>query len=160
MLLELEVFGDVQLRRELLRFADAASDASPAFTKIARQGSGASGVYSLRGIERRQFDSQGQFASGGWMPLAPSTTRAKARHGLSRRILKATGALEASLVGPGAGHVEIISPHQLVFGTSVGYAGFHQRGTKRMPRRRVIELREQDRRNFVRILQKHLLGQE
>lgn len=158
MRLDIELAGDVQLRRELLRWSDAVSDASPAFRAIAQRGSGEAGVYSLRGIERRQFDSQGEFASGGWAPLAPATVRLKARKGLSRRVLRATGALEASLVGPGPGHVEIVQPHQLVFGTSDRKARFHQSGTRRMPRRRVLELREQDRRNFVRILQRHMAG--
>lgn len=157
MQVHIDVFGDVQIHRELLRYAGAVADASPAFERIARKGAGA-GVLSLRGIERRQFGSQGQFASGGWAPLAPSTVREKARKGLSRKILRATGELEASLVGAGSGHIEIVQPHQLVFGTSVSYARFHQRGTKRMPRRRVIELRESDRRDMVRTLQRHLQG--
>jgi phage gpG-like protein len=157
MLIELELAGDVQLRRELLRFRGAVADASPAFEQIARGSSGLKGVYSLRGIERRQFQSQGAFASAGWAPLAPSTVRAKARRGLDPRILHATGRLAASLSG-GAGRVEIVSSSQLIFGTSVPYARFHQSGTARMPRRRPIELREQDRRAIVRTLQRYLVG--
>ncbi len=150
MLVELDVFGDTQLKRRLLRFADGATDASPAFQTIADD---------LRDLERRQFASQGSSASAGWAPLAPSTVTRKARLGLDPRILHATGRLRASLEGHGAGHLEIVQPHQLVFGTTVPYARHHQHGTEIMPRRRPIELREQDRRQVVRTLQRHLMGE-
>lgn len=175
MLIELEVFGDVQLRRELLRFRGAVVDASPAFEQILR-GTGR-GVTSLRKIESKQFATQGKFASGGWAPLSPYTVAEKARKGLDPRILHATGRLAASLTG-GSGKIEVVSPHQMVFGTSVFYARFHQTGARsvrtsfdsfgtkyirdnrrRLPRRRPIELREQDRRDMVRTLQRHLLGE-
>lgn len=157
MLIELEIFGDVQLRRELLRFKDATADASPAFEQIL-MGTGR-GSFSLRKIEGKQFATQGKFASGGWTKLAPSTVAQKARRGLDPRILHATGRLSASLTGPGPGHIEIVTPQSMIFGTEVPYARFHQSGTHRMPRRRPIELREQDRRGMVRTLQRHLLGE-
>lgn len=151
MRLELDVFGDTQLSRDLLRFGERAADASPAFRQIADD---------LRDIERRQFASEGGFASAGWDPLAPSTIARKALLGLDPRILRATGALEASLTNRGDdAHVEMIGTQELIFGTDVDYAKFHQKGTSRMPRRRPIELRETDRRDIVRTLQRHLVGE-
>src|SRR4051794_15389307 len=140
MLLELDVFGDVQVRRKLLRFGDRARDARPAFELMADD---------LREWEERQFASEGGFASGGWDPLAPSTIAAKAaapraaftgsrtktgkfakRVRRNRRILEDTGALRESLTQHGdAEHVELIFPQEFVFGSTVPYAQFHQRGT-------------------------------
>lgn len=156
MLLELEVAGDVQLRRELLRWKGAVADASPAFDRMIV--GGGRDFMGLRRLEQRQFQSQGKFASAGWAPLAPSTVRAKARRGLDPRILHATGDLAASLAG-GPGSIEISQAHQLIFGTSVKYGRFHQSGTSRMKRRRPLELREQDRRAMVNVLQRHLRGE-
>jgi phage gpG-like protein len=49
-------------------------------------------------------------------------------------------------------------PTELVFGTRVPYAIFHQTGTSRgLPRRRPIELTEQTRRECVKILQRWLV---
>lgn len=146
--LKIDVTGDVQIDRKLLRFAGRTRDASPAFQQIADM---------LRGLEKTQFDSQGQFASGGWKPLADVTVRLKAAKGLDPRILRATGDLARSLASSGGDHVEQVGPQQLVFGTSVPYAQYHQRGTRRMPQRRPVELREQDRRDTVRILQRYLI---
>lgn len=146
--LKIEVFGDVQVSRKLLRWAGRVTDASPAFREIAQL---------LRRYERRQFTSQGAFASGGWAPDAESTVRLKAAKGLDPRILHATGDLEQSLTGSSGGHVEVVAAHQLVFGTSVPYARFHQTGTSRMPRRRPLEIRERDRAELVRIIQQHLV---
>lgn len=149
--LELSIFGDVQLRRKLLRFGEKAQDASDAFEEIADQ---------LRLIEREQFDSEGGFASAGWAPLAPSTILRKLSRGQPLTILEATGRLRRSLTGEhDPGHVEIVGPQQLVFGTQVPYAHFHQTGTSQMPRRRPVELRETDRRQVVRILQRHLVSE-
>lgn len=155
MLIELDVDGDVQLRRELLRWSGAVVDASPAFERIIM--GGGRDFMGLRKLEGKQFATQGAFASGGWAPLAPSTVRAKARVGLDPRILHATGRLAKSLTG-GAGGIQIVNAHQFIFGTSVPYARFHQLG-KRLKRRRPIELRDRDRRAMVNVLQRHLRGE-
>lgn len=149
--LQIEVFGDVQVNRKLLRFNDRAQDASPAFRTIAG---------NLRDWETRQFATEGAFASGGWDPLSPSTVTTKAREGLSPRILEATGALRESLTSrTDAGHVEIIGRQELVFGTQSPSARFHQRGTSRMPRRRPLEIRARDRADMVKTLQRHMVGE-
>jgi phage gpG-like protein len=146
----LDVFGEEQVNRRLLRFEDDVRDASPAFREMANM---------LRSWERRQFASEGSYASGGWAPLAASTVAQKRRKGLDPRILRATGDLMRSLTQSGDPNADVtIAPLGMTFGTSVPYARYHQTGTRRMPRRRPLELRDQDRRELVRILQRHLVG--
>lgn len=153
MRLSLDVFGDVQVDRELLRFADRAVDARPAWDAI---------MHQLGVLEREQFDSQGARASGGWAPLAPSTVADKARRGLDPRILHATGKLRASLTEPaGPDAIRESLPNAMRYGTSVPYARFHQQGTGRTPQRREIELTATDRhRMFVQTMQRFLVTGE
>lgn len=150
MLLELDAFGDRQVDRELLRFADRAVDATPAWAQI---------IIDLAHLEHEQFASEGALASAGWAPLAPATVARKAAAGLDPRILHATGKLAASLTEPlgGGDAIREVAPDEMRFGTTVPYARFHQLGTERMPQRRPIELRERDRRALVQTLQRFLV---
>lgn len=151
MLLDITVHGDVQVSRRLMRFGDRAQDARPAFRGIADL---------LRTSEQRQFASRGRYASAGWAPLAPSTLASKIRRGESTSILEATGTLRDSLTRKtDGGHVELVEPHQLIFGSQVPYAKYHQRGTRTMPRRRPLEVRGRDRQEMVKIIQRHLMAE-
>jgi phage gpG-like protein len=154
MRIDIDLFGDVQVSRELLRFAGRIEDATPAFEQIAND---------LRELEAQQFDEQGKRASGGWQQLADSTIDRKLHSSDPRVrananvILQATGRLKASLTGEwDPDHIEIVQPHQLVFGTTVPYAHYHQLG-EGVPRRRELELTETDRRQVVRTLQAYLV---
>lgn len=157
MRVEIDVYGDVQVSRELLRFSDRAGDASPAFRSIADL---------LEHSEQRQFATGGRYASAGWEKLKPETIRAKARssdptvRGNAKKILQATGALMESLTsdveGIEGGAIRIIDDQQLIFGSQVPYARFHQRG-RGVPRRRVLEVRARDRTEMVKRLQRFLV---
>lgn len=148
MQIELSVHGDVQVSRQILRVGDRAIDAEPAFETIAE---------TLMQIEGRQFASEGAYASGGWAQLAESTLEQKQ----GPRILDETGVLRRSLTERGAEHQILITAAEfMTFGTDLDYAGFHQRGTSRMPQRRPVELRETDRRHAVRQLQSWVLTGE
>jgi phage gpG-like protein len=150
--IEFDVFGDVQLARQMLRFSERSADVSPAWEAFADV---------VEAIERRQFNSQGVTSSLGWAPLKPSTIAAKASAGLDPRILHATQRLRGSLTQRShPDHVRQIAPHEAFVGTRVPYARFHQRGTRRMPRRRAVELTVMQRRNLVRILQLYLVRGE
>lgn len=155
MRLTIDIFGDVQLDRRMLRFAAKADDFSPAFEDLADD---------FLKIERRQFATQGG-ASGGWAPLAPSTVRFKARMGYDPRILHRTRVMRRSLTRKGApGAVREISAEEMRVGTSVvsddgrnfPYPRAHQFGTARMPRRRVVEFTRADRRRWIKVLQRFL----
>jgi phage gpG-like protein len=145
MRLSVDVFGDVQLDRRLLRFEEHAGDLSPVFEALADD---------FLDLEGRQFASEGGFASGGWAPLAPSTVR---RRGTAHPILTDSGDLRASLTQrDGKGSVRRISDDEMFVGTDVDYAQYHQTGTRRMPRRRPVELRNADRQRWVKAMQRFL----
>jgi hypothetical protein len=71
-----------------------------------------------------------------WAPHAPSTI---ARYGI-HPLLELTGVLKASVVGQGAGHIEMIEDRTLTWGTSVEYAIYLQMGTVNMPQREFLWL--------------------
>lgn len=149
MRIEFDVFGDRQVARDLLRIGDRAVDATPAFAQM---------LLDLVDLEREQFGSEGQRASGGWAPLAASTLARKRANGLDERILRATGALYESLeeTSSGGDAIRHADPTQMVFGTTVPYARYHQLG-QGVPRRRPVELAERDRQGLVKTLQRYVM---
>jgi len=149
--LQLSVFGDEQIERELLRFSAYAGHPQLAFLKIAED---------MREQIGEQFDSQGQRGSGGWEPLAESTLAAKAAAGLPADILQATRQLFHSLTEPGGDHIEEVTDEELVFGSRDPKGRFHQTGTTRMPARRPVDFTELDRRSYVRTLQGYIMSGE
>lgn len=102
---------------------------------------------TLVSIEQERFDTRGY---GDWPALAASTLAQKAAHGFPLDPLVRTGALRDSLTS--FGHDQSASqkgPQQFVWGTSVPYAQYHQEdGTPRMPQRKVLEIRTEDRRRL------------
>lgn len=151
MRLDLEIFGDKQVDRELLRFRERADDMRPVFTALADD---------FLNMERAQFRSQGLFGSGGWAPLKQSTVDRKAAAGLDPRILHATLALYQSLTSSSdQHHVRRVTGDSLVVGTDLLYAGVHQNPvTSPLPQRRPVEFREQDRRAWIKALQSFLVN--
>lgn len=144
MRLDLEVFGEQIVRRDLVRLGERASDMGPALRQVASQ---------LRRAELERFDRQGP----GWARLQEETLRAKVRKGLDPRILRATERMRNSLIGRGSEHIEEITPVSLRFGTAVPYARFHQTGTSTMPQRRVVELAEPQKRAIVKTVQRWIV---
>jgi phage gpG-like protein len=116
--------------RNLSNFQDSLADNSDALAAVADD---------LRQMIAEQFATEGAAGGTPWAPLATSTLR-KSRRARSG-ILNLTGALLGSLTDPGApGHVEQTDSGQLLFGSTLPYAGFHQTGTRRMPARPIIVL--------------------
>lgn len=153
MRIEFDFFGDVQVSREILRVGRYGADASPALRQIGEL---------MQDETRRQFESQGIYASAGWTPLKPATIRAKQRKGQDLRILHMTHRLRDSLTGKTADSVMVVRPDELRFGTKVPYAGAHQnpRAGSRLPRRRPIEFRGATRTAMVKILQRWIITGE
>jgi phage gpG-like protein len=145
--LTIESLGDVVVDRELLRLAGRAGDLTFPMGRI---------LDSLHRTTADQFASEGARGSGGWEPLAASTLDAKARSGIDPRILHATGALERSLTGSGG--IADAHPDGFDFGTRVPYAQFHQQGTSRMPARKPVQPTGADRRDWIKEVQNHILG--
>lgn len=146
MQLTVNVLGEDIISRDLSRISDNMGDLRPAFLQM---------FTLLEESEKRQFDSQGSYGSGGWAPLSPVTLQRKAALGLPSDILVATGAMRDSLIdGGSAGAVRHMTQTRAVFGTADPKAIFHQMGTERMPRRRPVQPPEQDRRNLVKVFQR------
>lgn len=150
MRLTIDTLGEEIVARDLIRMGDRATDVSDVM--------GGEVTDLLRGSMTRQFDSQGQYGSGGWPALASSTVAAKQAAGLDPRILHATRRLRDSLTEGGHGDQVVVARRDgLDFGTSVEYAGYHQHG-QGVPQRRPVQLPEADRREVVRILQRALVS--
>lgn len=142
MRLTLEVAGDVQMNHELLALAGRVLDATPAWVAI---------IADLEHVEKRQFDSEGAEASGGWVELSERWLDYKRQNDYDLRILRMTGALFDSLTqfeSPWA--VRRITPMGFEFGTRRPYAGTHQRGSGNVPQRRFLELTMERREAYVR----------
>jgi phage gpG-like protein len=129
----------------LLRLTDDISSAWPAVTQ------------ELRDIMAEQFTSQGALGqTGRWAPLEGRYAARKRRQYPGRTILERTGALRASLqVSTGQSIVER-SPRALFFGTSVPYAGYHQSGTEKMPRRAIFAMTNRQAARIGSVLHKWL----
>lgn len=142
----LDVLGTRQVDRTLTRWADALKDARPLWEELAAE---------FGRANAQQFGSQGA-ASGGWAALSPGYAEWKARHYPGAPILVRTGALMRSLTARPYG-VERITRDSLTVGTNIDYAWYHQHGTSRMPARPPVEFTDARRREWVRIIQRHVV---
>jgi phage gpG-like protein len=144
---EFEAQGDKLIARKLLRYADRAVHAQPAFEAMAD---------TLRGYEKRLFDSQGASGGARWDDLADSTRRGKAGANLDPRVLHATLALRKSLTEEHhPDHEEIVTENQLIFGSTVPYARYHQKG-EGVPKRRPLQYTEPQKKYLLKKLQRYL----
>ncbi|WP_102158678.1 phage virion morphogenesis protein [Zhihengliuella halotolerans] len=133
----------------LERFGENLQDAEQAFDKMADH---ASVVF------RGQFETQGRrLGNSKWAPLSPKYAAQKARAFPGMPLLVATGDLRKSLAFRPFGIDEITSKG-MTLGTAVPYASYHQRGTPRMPQRKLVgRLSAQDTRAMSTILHEHIV---
>lgn len=101
---------------------------------------------TMSSIEQERFSSRGY---GEWPALAASTLAQKAAHGFPLDPLVRTGALRDSLTDPGTAGKDR-GPQHFSWGTDVEYAEYHQDGTDKMPQRKVLEIRVEDRQRLER----------
>lgn len=85
------------------------------------------------GVEQ-SFQSQSSPLGRPWSP---------AKTPQAHPLLVDSGRLKAGAIGPGEGHVEVITKNTLEFGTSIPYAEVHQRGNSRIPQRPFMGVSEQ-----------------
>lgn len=92
---------------------------------------------ALEEEELRQFEAEGNGASGGWAALSPKYAERKEREWPGKPILERTGALREALTSSESTHARrIVTVDQFDFGTDgLEYASFHQLGTHHMPAR-------------------------
>lgn len=144
--------GDDRVLKDLAGAAARAKDARPAMRKVRA---------IMEGANRRQFETSGAYLGDSWAPLAPGTLARKARKGQDSRILRATGALEASLSG-GKGRRGGATRSTARAGTSIWYAVFAKAGTKNAghgassPARPIVGLSKRDRTKAIRVVEKFL----
>lgn len=88
---------------------------------------------------QKNFASSGRFV-GGWRALSPRYAAWKMKHYGPLPILVRGGTLSESLRIGGRGNVIRALKMRGEFGSQVPYLPFHQRGTRRMPKRQVLFL--------------------
>jgi phage gpG-like protein len=108
-------------------------------------------------IEKEQFDSEGG-RSEKWKALSPSYAVWKVRHHPGKPILVLSGALRRSLTegsGETGNAIKIIDGvgKKASFGTLNRLAEYHQNGMGRLPVRKVVDLKEEDKIRWGRTIQ-------
>lgn len=151
----LDVAGDVQLRRRIDGLAANLEDFRPAFEQMAD-------VW----LEHMQqvFATEGMATAGHWPALSPAYAAWKAKHYPGTHLLVREGTLGLAMTSKGGpGNIREISATQMVLGgrrpTPNGnwdVGRLHQEGTRFIPRRRIINLPEWLKRQWMQILRQHL----
>jgi phage gpG-like protein len=119
-------------------------------------------------IEEEQFLSEGaKGAHGKWAPLSKPYYEYKELRWPGRPILQRNYDLVSSLTDTTADSIRVKEKQEFAFGTKVvskephnkgfNYPLEHQRGNRRMPARRPIDLSESQRRDLTKAIQKGLL---
>lgn len=100
--------------------------------------------------ELAQFNSEGARGGARWQALSPKYAKRKAKIAPGKPILELTGRLKRSLTAiGGADAVRIAEPLSLTLGTKTPYAEFHQRGGRKLPQRKPINLTRDDYGKFI-----------
>lgn len=142
---QVELAGAPELDVGFSRFGENIQDLTPAWELIADD------WYAM---ELDLFKSQGATGTEAWKPLAPSTLRRKK----GPSILNETGALQKSLTLTGGKNIKVVKKMELRLGTKDPKAKFHFYGTRRMPRRRPIQITENDKKRWIKLMQRHLVS--
>lgn len=154
MRITVDIFGDQQFSRELVRVGQRAGNLNPAFHSI---------FMRLLEINAEQFHTLGARGGSPWAPLKPETIRQKAAEGVSHPEwpLWRTEALFGAMTSPSDPNNEIILNEDWavfrVLGEPGDYGPYHQHGTSDMPARPPFKLLEDDKREFVREMQSYIM---
>lgn len=125
-----DVDGFDAARRRLLDIAERARDVTPAWHALLEW-------WAAQNAEH--FASRGaRWATTRWRPLAPSTIAEKARQGRPLTPLVRRGNLARDLTSRPLGY-ETVRHDRVTAGTTHRAARFHQSGTRRMPRRVLVD---------------------
>lgn len=140
--IQIQTTGTREATIRIRGLEDAAGDMRPAFVNVATW------FYDL---ERRRFASRG---FGTWQVLKRRTV---ARKGGEGRMMRRTDALYNSLTRPEArGSIRSVRSDGIEVGTRIPYAKYHQRS--KGGGRKLISLRESDRRRVRTIIVDHFTG--
>lgn len=152
--LTIKMFGDKQVNRRIMGVRERALNMRPVLSVILKE------VYAS---EKALFDTEGSSgASGSWAPLKESTVRKKANRKTGPgdpRILHDTLAMRMSLTAPNQkGSRWSLLRNQMFIGTDFDYAQFHYDGTKWMPARPPVGFTEEEKIEWVRMMQEYVMG--
>lgn len=89
---------------------------------------------------QENFATEGRYV-GGWRALSPAYAAWKLAHFGPKPILERRGRLKRSFTIGAAGNILRAFKTRGEFGSSVPYFPYHQRGTPRMPQRRILFFR-------------------
>ena len=136
------MLGDVVLARGISRYGEAIRDFSPVWNQIRDD---------FHRIEGEQFDTEGARAGTRWAPLSLAYEAWKRKHFPGRQLLVLTGRMWGVFT-TGIGMKTEIEPMRLSMEPSEHKAVYHQQGTRTMPRRRVVDLTEEDKMGWMRMI--------
>jgi phage gpG-like protein len=137
-------FGEDQVDRRLEGFADRASDLTPVWAELRDR---------FVEYEEDWFEAEGR----GWAPLSRDYARWKSRRYPGKPILQREGELLDGLTKP---DIDVREPSFAVFGSADPVAGYHQRGEGRLPVRKVIDIDETERVEWVKVVQRFLVEED
>jgi len=133
--------------RGLNALRDALRDLRPAWPSVL--------VY-LRKATQQTFATQGGRIGEQWTELSTGYAKEKAKVWPGQPILRASDAMFNSLVGQTGDSVAEMQRDSFAYGTRDRKAKYHQRGTSRMPRRAMLAVTEEDRREIRGLMKLHL----
>jgi hypothetical protein len=138
--------GEEVLARALSRFGEGVQDFRPVWEAI---------HLNFVQIEEQQFDSQGARGGQPWPPLSPSYAAWKEKWSPGMPILRLTQRMWGEFA-VGVGMMVDIAPMYMRLTPTVDYAQWHQRGTSRMPARKVVQLTEPDKMGWMKMLHSYV----
>ena len=107
-------------------------------------------------LEEKIFDAEG--TPDAFAPLSPRYKKWKDEHFPGRRIMELRGRLRGALTGThqaaSQDTIKKIGKKAAEYGAKVPYIHRHQMGTGGMPARKVVQLTEQDKTRWARIIQR------
>jgi phage gpG-like protein len=137
-------FGEEQIDRTLDRFVKA-DDMRPAWRRLRER---------FVAYETETFGSEGH---GSWQPLSPPYAAWKGRHFPGKTVMRREDTLFHSLTDNL--DIDVEEPAFAIFGTSDPVGEYHQKGAGRLPQRKVIDLSETERQEWVRSVQEWLVSE-
>lgn len=143
MRVDLELLGEKQVSRTLLRYGNRGADMSTPLRRVADK---------ITEWNEDQFRTQGARGSGGWDALAESTVEAKGHDVIlidSGDLYNDVTSISNWIITDSFAHLQLPDETHRI-------GMFHQLGTVNMPQRRVIDLTEMDKRDIMRTLMMYL----
>ncbi len=149
--IELSITADdeIKFKRALIAYNDNLRDLSRYWEHYA--------LPTIRESIAGQFPKSGAHEGlPAWTPLSARYASYKARRYPNTPILVRSGRLRNALAEITGDSIATIEPDRLTYGTSVPYALYHQRGTRKMPARPILRLSNPLKNRLMRLLRSYI----